>query len=87
MKRRFGILSLAWVVIGYFSFFDFGIGKALTKIIAEKIRTEKTEEIPRYFWTAFFLMLAISLIGAVVLLFFISTIVYKIFTISESLTG
>jgi len=84
-EERFGILSLAWVVIGYFSFFDFGIGKALTKIIAEKLGQNKTEEIPRYFWTAFFLMLAISFIGAVVLLFFISTIVYKIFTISESL--
>lgn len=84
-EERFGILSLAWVIIGYFSFFDFGIGKALTKIIAEKIGQNKTEEIPQYFWTAFFLMLLISFIGAVVLLFFISTIVYNIFTISESL--
>ena len=84
-EERFGILSLAWVIIGYFSFFDFGIGKALTKIIAEKLGQNKTEEIPRYFWTAFYLMLAISFIGAVVLLFFISTIVNKTFTISESM--
>jgi O-antigen/teichoic acid export membrane protein len=84
-EERFGILSLAWVVIGYFSFFDFGIGKALTKIIAEKLGQNRTEEITKYFWTAFFLMLAISFIVAIVLLFFVSTIVYKIFTISESI--
>ena len=35
--ERFGLLNLSWIVIGYFSFFDFGIGKSLTKIIAEKI--------------------------------------------------
>jgi O-antigen/teichoic acid export membrane protein len=36
-EEKFGILSLSWVIVGYFSFFDFGIGRALTKIIAEKI--------------------------------------------------
>lgn len=33
---KFGILSLSWVVIGYFSFFDLGGRRPLTKIIAEK---------------------------------------------------
>lgn len=84
-EERFGILSLAWVVIGYFSFFDFGIGKALTKIIAEKIGLNKKEEIPGYFWTSFFLMLTISLIGAAVLFFFVPTIVFKVFKISAVL--
>ena len=84
-EERFGILSLAWVVIGYFSFFDFGIGKALTKIIAEKIGLNKKEEIPRYFWTSFFLMLIISFIGAAVLFFFVPTIVFKVFKISAVL--
>lgn len=35
---RFGVLSLAWIVIGYFSLFDFGMGRALTKLVAEKAR-------------------------------------------------
>ena len=76
---------MAWVVIGYFSFFDFGIGRALTKIIAEKIGTAQTAEIPGIFWTSFFLMLIISLIGTVILLFLIPSLVHKILNISNGL--
>lgn len=32
--ERFGLLSLAWVLIGYFSLFDLGLGRALTKMVA-----------------------------------------------------
>lgn len=32
---RFGVLTLIWAVFGYFSLFDFGISKALTKQVAE----------------------------------------------------
>ena len=28
---RFGLLSLAWIIVGYFSLFDMGMGRALTK--------------------------------------------------------
>ena len=59
-EEKFGILSLAWVVIGYFSLFDFGIGRTLTKIVAEKIGLEEIDEIPGLFWTALFLMFIIS---------------------------
>jgi O-antigen/teichoic acid export membrane protein len=83
--ERFGILNLAWVVIGYFSFFDFGIGRSLTKIVAEKIGLSLTEEIPGIFWTSFFLMLAISLIGTVILIFFSPSLVYNFFKISKEL--
>lgn len=32
---RFGVLSLIWVVIGYFSLFDLGLGRAVTKLVSE----------------------------------------------------
>lgn len=32
--EAFGILTLIWALIGYFSFFDFGLGRALTQQIA-----------------------------------------------------
>ena len=33
---RFGVLTLAWMVVGYFSLFDLGLGRALTKLVAER---------------------------------------------------
>jgi O-antigen/teichoic acid export membrane protein len=43
---RFGILSLAWVVVGYFSLFDLGLGRALTQLIAKKVGTGMEDQIP-----------------------------------------
>src|ERR1051325_10437721 len=34
---RFGILTLSWSLIGYANFFDLGIGRAITKMVAEKL--------------------------------------------------
>lgn len=84
-EERFGILTLAWVVIGYFSFFDLGIGRALTKIVAEKIGSNKTEEIPGIFWTSFFLMLCISVLGALIVFLLAPKLVHTVFEITKGL--
>lgn len=34
--ERFGLLSLTWVLVGYFSLFDLGLGRALTRMVAER---------------------------------------------------
>lgn len=83
--ERFGILNLVWTVIGYFSFFDFGIGRVLTKIIAEKIGLHQTDEIPSLFWTSFILMVIISLILSILLIFLTPTLVHNFFNISKNL--
>lgn len=61
---RFGILTLAWMVIGYFTLFDLGLGRALTQVVAERLGAGKDQEIPGFFWTGFVLMLALGLLGA-----------------------
>ena len=65
--ERFGVLSLAWIVIGYFSLFDMGLGRALTKLVAEKLGTGQTQEIPALVWTALVLMSVLGLMGAMVI--------------------
>lgn len=79
--ERFGILSIAWMIIGYFGFFDFGIGKGLTKDISEKIGLNQTETIPTVFWSSIILMSIISLVAALLLSFFIPTFI-DLFNIS-----
>ncbi len=49
---RFGVLTLAWVVIGYAQVFDLGIGRALTKLTSEAIGAGREAEAPNLFWTA-----------------------------------
>ena len=80
--ERFGILNLAWIIIGYFSFLDFGIGRAVTKIIAEKIGTDESDKIPGIFWTSIFLMLIASLIGGILVYLLTPSLVMDIFKIS-----
>lgn len=60
---RFGLLSLAWVLIGYFSLFDLGLGRALTKMIAERIDTPRADEIAPLTSSAIALMSALGLLG------------------------
>jgi len=62
---RFGVLALAWIVIGYFSLFDLGLGRALTKLVAEKLGAGEEQEIPILVWTSLFLMLIAGLLGAI----------------------
>lgn len=43
--ERFGVLNLAWLLVGYFSLFDFGVGRALTRLVAEKLGSGLAEDI------------------------------------------
>ena len=40
---RFGVLALAWVVFSYASFLDLGLGRALTKLTAERLGAGREE--------------------------------------------
>ncbi|MBI1787574.1 MAG: hypothetical protein HYR60_08500 [Acidobacteria bacterium] len=40
--ERFGVLTLAWTLIGYLSLFDLGLGRALTKLVADGSGTPGT---------------------------------------------
>ena len=65
---RFGVLSLAWIVIGYFSLFDLGIGRALTKLVSDKLGLDEVHAIPPLAWTSLALMFLLGLVGTAVML-------------------
>ncbi len=64
--ERFGVLTLAWAVIGYFSLFDMGIGRAITQSMAERLGIASERDISRLAWTGLLMMLIFALIGAVI---------------------
>ena len=64
---RFGILTVAWMVVGYFSFFDLGLGRAMTNLIAQQLGRSRQDELPAIVWTANGIMTAMGLVGAIAL--------------------
>lgn len=66
--ERFGFLSLAWIAVGYFSMFDLGIGRALSRLIAERLDTPRAHELPALSRNSLFVLLALGA-GAAGLLF------------------
>lgn len=58
---RFGLLSLAWVFVGYFTIFDFGLGRALTQLVSARIAEQRQDSLPGLLGTAAIFALAVSL--------------------------
>ena len=82
---RFGILTLAWVLIGYFGLLDLGLGRALTQVVAERLGSEKTHEIPATIWTALLAMLSIAAVICLVLLLSGRWLIHDVFNVPVAL--
>ncbi len=54
--ERFGLLNLSWLLVGYFSLFDLGLGRALGRLVAERVGMKQDAEIPGLVRTAMGLM-------------------------------
>jgi len=65
--ERFGLLALAWTLVGAFSPFDLGIGRALTQALAERVGRADQGDSPDIVWSAFWLLLVVGLAGAIAL--------------------
>ena len=62
---RFGVLTLSWMIAGYFGLFDFGLGRALTKAMAQELSLGQPAKAAVLFWTTLAIMLALgALAGA-----------------------
>lgn len=65
--ERFGMLTIAWTIIGYFSLFDLGLGRALTRLISEKIALGRHADLPALIGTGLSAMLALGLLASLVI--------------------
>ncbi|MCI2425054.1 flippase [Candidatus Acetothermia bacterium] len=83
--ERFGLLALAWVVLGYFVIFDLGLGRATTKFVAEALGKGEEEQVPRLVWTAVTIQVFFGLLGAIVLASITPLLVERILNIPPAL--
>ena len=62
--ERFGVLTLLWVIIGYFSLFDLGMGRAVTQQVARLLGSGSEREIKKVVSISTLLTLTTGMLGA-----------------------
>lgn len=66
-QEAFGVLTLLWSIIGYFSLFDLGLGRALTQVVSASRGVESEEKIRSIIHSGLGLTLATGVGGALLL--------------------
>lgn len=84
---KFGILMIVWLLIGYLSLFDLGVGRALTNLVAQKLGSGEEALLPPLIWTANSLMLGVGIVGALILAGASHWLVYSVLKIPVALKG
>lgn len=85
--ERFGVLALAWAVVGYFSVFDVGVSTATTKLIAEAFGRGEHDRVPRIVSTSLLIQMALGLLGGGVLVAGAPLLAERLLNIPEPLEG
>lgn len=82
---RFGLLVLLWAMGGYVSLLDLGLGRALTRVVAEKLGTCQLQGISALVWTAVMLALLLGVASGAGLAALSPWLVKKVFTVPSAL--
>ncbi len=68
-NEAFGVLTLIWALIGYFSLFDMGVGRALTFELSKLRATNNTLDIAQALRTGLLITFCAGLLGASIMVF------------------
>ena len=82
---RFGLLSLAWVILSYFGIFDLGLGRAATKFVAEALGKKEITKIPSIVLSAVVVQVILGLVSTVIFCGCTPLLVEKVLNIPTSL--
>ncbi len=82
---RFGILSIASGLLGYFGIFDLGLGRATTKFVAESLARGEPEKLPKVVWTSIWSQVLLGVFGTAVTVALVPLLVDHFLKISPDL--
>jgi len=67
-EARFGILTIYWILIGYFSLFDLGIGRAMSRLVASSRQVGRDADLGAAVGTGLALVTAVGILAAALLI-------------------
>jgi len=82
--ERFGLLALAWAVLGTMTLFDLGLGKATIRFVAHFLGAGENHRLAPLAWTSVLLNVVLGLIAGAALLAMTPMLVSRVFHVSES---
>ncbi len=82
---RFGLLSIIWMGIGYFSLFDLGIGRALTQMVSERVGKGQEAELTSLIKSGLALMFLLGIIATIIVVALTPILTQSIFKIEPEL--
>ena len=83
--ERFGVLSIASALLGYFGIFDLGLGRATTKFVAELLARREPERLPKVVWVSIWVQIAFGVVGTLITVSVIPIAVDRYLKISPAL--
>ena len=83
--ERFGLLTLGWAAIGYFSLFEMGLGRALTQAVAQRLSTDRQAEVAPLSRSAMILLTGFGIAGALLFAALTPVLVVNVLNVSEEL--
>jgi len=81
--ERYGVLAVIWALLGYFGFFDFGFGRAVSQRMA-RLSNAVDSERSNLLWTALTSTFLLGLLGSLALWAFADYILTHLIDMSES---
>ena len=82
---RFGLLTIIWMGVGYFTLFDMGFGRALTKVVAERAGRVSAGDLSGEIWTAIWIVLALGTFGAVLITLLAKPIIVSVLNVPPAI--
>jgi O-antigen/teichoic acid export membrane protein len=86
-KDGFGILTIGWIVLGYFGLFDLGFSQATTKFSSQYLSKGETEKFNSVFWVSLITSLGMGFIGSIMFFAFTPLLISRVLTIPSALLG
>lgn len=83
-EARYGVLAIAWLLLGYFGLFDLGLGRATAQRIAAQ-RDATASERAETFWTALTMNVGLGIVGGLLIWPIASYFFGNVFKVEDAL--